>query len=80
MFPVTGIMITSTKGSNEMNNHLELNGQKWKVLIGQQAKDSKDNFLGVITDQYVDEGKMVFLIDDNKPSVTAGKSRTFVLL
>jgi len=46
-----------------MSNYLELNGYKWKNVTGQAARCSNDKVLGKITDQFVDDGKMVFMIN-----------------
>lgn len=50
--------------SNERIEMIDGRGNVWRDLIGEKAKDSKERDLGVVTDQYMDEGKPVFVIDD----------------
>ena len=44
---------------------LELNGQLWNNLVGKDARDSNKNILGKITDQFIEDNKMVFVINDD---------------
>lgn len=44
---------------------LEINGQTWRNLVGKEVRNNNKKVLGNITDQFIEDDKMVFVINDD---------------